>query len=287
MGDRLTLGQCTMLACCWEVTIPKPGNVHRGADFDDVGYRDFLTSAAIIAPVIEAVTLQTVGKTILEAIQATERWVGSNTNLGTVLLLAPLAAVPREQTLSRGIADILNLLDAQDAQHVYQAIQIARPAGMGQVEDMDVATTAPTCLVTAMRSAADRDLVARQYANNYEQLLGEVVPWLSGAMEQGWTIEDAVVHTHLRLMSTYPDSLIARKCGSEVAAESARLATRALSAGEPGELDYGAAVADLDFWLRSDGHRRNPGTTADMIAAGLFTMLREEIIGAEGLSHKT
>ena len=38
------------------------------------------------------------------------------------------------------------------------------------------------------------------------------------------------------------------------------------------------ALADLDFWLRSDGHRRNPGTTADLIAAGLFAALREHQI---------
>ncbi|MEK6248326.1 MAG: triphosphoribosyl-dephospho-CoA synthase [Planctomycetales bacterium] len=287
MSSHLTIGQCATLACVWEVTIPKPGNVHRGADFDNVGYLDFLTSAVVIAPAIEAAPRQPVGQTILEAVQATEQWVGSNTNLGMILLIAPLAAVPREQTLSRGIADVMQRLDGEDARLVYQAIELARPAGMGRVEDMDVSAAPPGCLVTAMRAAADRDLVARQYANNYVQLLENVAPWLCGALERGWSIEDVVVHVHLRLMSTYPDSLIARKCGSEVAEESARRAAATLSLGEPGEVDYYSAVADLDRWLRSDGHRRNPGTTADMIAAGLFTMLREEIIGASGLNRES
>ena len=36
------------LACLWEATAPKPGNVYRGADFDDLTYADFITSAAVI-----------------------------------------------------------------------------------------------------------------------------------------------------------------------------------------------------------------------------------------------
>jgi len=51
-----------------------------------------------------------------------------------------------------------------------------------------------------------------------------------------------------------------------------------LAAGRPGDAAYHEAVSDLDFWLRSDDHRRNPGTTADLVAAGLFVALREAII---------
>ncbi len=79
-------------------------------------------------------------------------------------------------------------------------------------------------------------------------------------------------------MAHYPDSLIARKCGPDVAAEAAARAAKVLQAGPPPAAAYQQAVADLDFWLRSDGHRRNPGTTADLIAAGLFALLRDEII---------
>jgi triphosphoribosyl-dephospho-CoA synthase len=49
-----------------------------------------------------------------------------------------------------------------------------------------------------------------------------------------------------------------------------------LASGEPESADYQAAAAELDFWLRSDGHRRNPGTTADLVATGLFVLLRDE-----------
>ena len=98
--------------------------------------------------------------------------------------------------------------------------------------------------------------------------------------DRGQPLEATIIQVHLQLMSTFPDSLIARKCGAQVAQQSAMRAERALNAGTPGEAEYLEAVADLDFWLRSDGHRRNPGTTADMIAAGLFSLLRDGIINS-------
>ena len=109
----------------------------------------------------------------------------------------------------------------------------------------------------------------------FTDLLSTCVPWLREALAAGWSVTDSLIHTHVRLMHHFPDSLIARKCGVEVARESAVRAGRVLDIGHPGEPEYYAALADLDFWLRSDGHRRNPGTTADFIAAGLFVLLRD------------
>ena len=76
------------------MTAPKPGNVHRGADFEDVTYVDFVQSAVVVGPILERAAELGVGRTVLEAVRATREAVGTNTNLGTLLLLAPLAAVP-------------------------------------------------------------------------------------------------------------------------------------------------------------------------------------------------
>ena len=89
------------------------------------------------------------------------------------------------------------------------------------------------------------------------------------------SLTDRIVHTHVRLMSQFPDSLIARKCGPTIARESADRASAVLGAGQVADEAYHRALADLDFWLRSDHHRRNPGATADLIAAGLFAGLRD------------
>lgn len=271
----LSTGQCATLACLLEVAAPKPGNVHRGADFEDLSFHDFLASAVAIAPAMELAVDRPLGQTVLEAVRATWQIVGTNTNLGTVLLLAPLAKVPRESPLRAGVAEVLHRLAPQDAALVYEAIRLAHPGGLGRVAQHDVADPPPVSLIAAMQLAAGRDLVARQYAEDFAQVFDCVVPWLRESVDVGMPVPEAVVHVHVRLMAAFPDSLIARKCGPAVAAESAARAALVLLAGGPGEADYRQTLADLDFWLRSDGHRRNPGTTADLVAAGLFIAIRE------------
>src|SRR5258708_33075507 len=96
----LSVGLSAQLACIWEATARKPGNVHRYCDFDDVSYLDFVVSAAAIAPVMENARGRRVGLTILEAVQATRQVVRTHTNLGIILLLAPFAAVPARMELS-------------------------------------------------------------------------------------------------------------------------------------------------------------------------------------------
>jgi triphosphoribosyl-dephospho-CoA synthase len=273
---QLSIGQCASLACILECTAPKPGNVHRGADFEDVTYPDFVISAVAIGPAMERTASGGgVGRAILDAVRATREAVGTNTNLGTVLLLAPLAAVPRDVPLADGIGDVLSRLDAGDARDVYAAIRLARPGGLGTVAASDVSAEPPADLIAAMRLAADRDRVARQYATGFADVLSTVAPWLREGIGQGWTLSDAIVQAFIRSIAAWGDSLIARKCGPEVAARAADQAAAVLAVGGPGDNDYHAALADFDFWLRSDGHRRNPGTTADLIAAGLFVGLRE------------
>ncbi len=131
-----------------------------------------------------------------------------------------------------------------------------------------------------MQLAADRDLVARQFVSNFEVVLLRVAPWIAAGLARGWALLDAVVHAHVRLMSEYPDSLIARKCGEALARQAADHAGEVLQLGGPGDGAYEDGLADLDFWLRADGHARNPGTSADLIAAGLFCLLRDEVIEA-------
>lgn len=274
----LTIGQCAALATIMEATAPKPGNVHRGADFEDLSYPDFVVAATIVAPVFEAAIEVPLGATVLAAVQATRRAVDTNSNLGTILLLAPLAKVPRTVPLEIGVRDVLARLTPEDSHDIYEAIRLARPGGLNTVETADIAGPAPENLIEAMRLAADRDLVARQYVENFRHVLREVLPRLVQARRQFGLLSDAIVFVHLELMSEYPDSLIARRRGLEIARQAGERAARALAAHAQGAEAYHRELADLDFWLRADGHQRNPGTTADLIAAGLFAALRDGII---------
>ena len=278
MNQNFSIGQCATLACLWEVTIPKPGNVHRGADFEDLTFADFLASAVAIAPAMNAAPQNRIGQTVLNAVRATQGVVSTNTNLGTVLLLAPLATVSTEISIETGLSAVLSDLEADDAILVYRAIQESGAGGLGSVESMDVAGEAPTDLLVGMQAAAEYDLVAQQYVNGFQQILQCVCPWIIDGINRSWNLAESVVHAHVRLMSEFPDSLIRRKCGTKVADESAVRAAGVLDAGEPRNDNYRRALNDVDFWLRADGHRRNPGTTADMIAAGLFLLIREGVI---------
>ncbi len=275
LESPLSIGQCATLACLLEVSSPKPGNVHRGADFDDLTFVDFMASAVAIGPPLESAAHTSAGMAAIAAIRATRAVVRTNTNLGTVLLLAPLAAVPRSTTLESGIGSVLSQLTAQDSAAIYAAIRLAQPGGMGTVSEMDVAADAPHSILDAMRLAESRDLVARQYVSEFSLVLQEVTPHLIAGPQRGWSLTETIIHTQMQLLSRYGDSLIARKCGPEVSREAAGRAAHVLDSGPPGDNNYLAALSDFDFWLRSDHHSRNPGTTADLLAAGLFAALRE------------
>lgn len=276
MPQSMTIGQCATLACLLEATAPKVGNVHRGADFEDLTFNDFAVSAVAIGPAMDQAAVSGVGRAVLSAIQATRGLVATNTNLGMVLLFAPLAAVPRTSRLTtESVHSVLEKLTAEDCGLVYEAIRLAQPGGMGKVESMDVAESSPEDLLEAMRSAADRDLVARQYSEDFALVLDELLPAVVAGRKRGWSLTETIIHTHLELLAKHGDSLIQRKCGAAIATRASAMAGHALECGEPGDENYYEAVADLDFWLRSDGNRRNPGTTADLIGAALFAGLRD------------
>lgn len=271
---HLDVSTCAQVACLLEVTARKAGNVHRERDFEDTRFLDFQLSAAAIGPPSSRATTQPVGQTILECVQATRRLVRSNTNLGIVLLLAPLAAVPRSIPLVNGIGDILDRLTIDDARLTYAAIRLAHPGGLGEAPEQDVADEPTITLCEAMALAAERDLVARQYTDNFHAVLNEGLPILCDAWSKhGW--ESAIQLTHLHLIAAHPDSLIARKRGLSEAMEASRRARDVLGCGFPDRANGKEAFAGFDAWLREDGHSRNPGTSADLVTACLFAGLRE------------
>lgn len=264
-----TIGGCATLACLWEATAAKPGNVHRGADFADMSYVDFLVSAAVIGPVFDSSAELGLGGTVLEAVRATRAAVGVNTNLGTLLLLAPLALAEGD---TEEATRIVHSATRDDTSKFYAAIREAMPGGLGKVDEGDVFAEPQHSLVEAMQLAADRDLVARQFTNQFAEVT-DAANQIADHTGHGISLNDAIVRAQLLLLSRHGDSLVERKVGPDVSKDLAARAASVLALATRDPQSYHAALSDLDFWLRADGHRRNPGTTADLVAAALFVLL--------------
>jgi triphosphoribosyl-dephospho-CoA synthase len=266
---------CAQLACIWEATARKPGNVHRFKDFEDVTYLDFVLSAAAIAPVLDRAQGKRIGQIVLEGVEATRAVVKTNTNLGILLLLAPLAAVAEGTELRGGVELPLTTLDVEDARLVYEAIRLARPGGLGSASEQDVRDEPTIPLREAMSLAADRDLIARQYSNGFREVFEDGLPALERGLRETASLEGAIIACHLELLACHPDTLIARKRNRTEAESASRWAGRVLDQGWPHTEAGWPCFSAFDAWLRAEGHSRNPGATADLVAACLFVALRE------------
>lgn len=277
------LAQVIETACLLEATARKPGNVYPGQSFVDLEYDDFVRSARIVGPILASAEEMGIGRAVRSAAIATRDNIGRNTNLGILLLIAPLAAVPSDCSLRAGISKVLDRLEQADAALVYEAIAAATPGGMGNVDQQDVAEPPTETLVECMRLAADRDTIARQYISGFEfvfQGADFLVQYSDGCFEECW--EQAVIRLQLELLSHHPDTLIRRKCGPEVASRISRQAN-VLSGQLPSIFDgQHPSLLKFNRELRLDGHRLNPGTTADLVAACLFVALRENQIAWSG-----
>lgn len=252
---------------------PKPGNVTRYQDFHDTTCEDFLISAWAAAPVFAEADKLAVGDLILGARRASSQYVKSNTNLGIILLLAPLAKAALDPTpapLRRRLRNVLKALTVDDCRKAYIAIRETQPGGLGKLDRHDVRDEPAITLLEAMELAKDRDSIAFEYSSDYRITFTLGYPALRKAREEcpQWT--NAVVQAHLTVLAEEPDTLIARKLGIEKAKEVSIMAKEALDAGRPGSEDWKKAYANLDSYLRSDNNRLNPGTTADLITASLF-----------------
>lgn len=271
----INVGVAAQLACLLEVSAPKPGNVSPGRHFADLRYEDFLASAIAIGEPMAGAGERSVGSTIRLAIEATARLSRGNTNLGIVLLFAPLARAASFQasSLQSGVKQVLDATTIEDAKDAYAAIRLARPGGLDRAESQDVATEPTMTLVEVMRLAAHRDTIASEYASGFEVTFGMAVPALERARRDGLPWDDSVVETFLTLLAAIPDTHIARRSGSSLAADVKARASRVLTAGGV-RTDAGRqAIENFDRGLRDARNSGNPGTTADLTAAAIFVVL--------------
>ncbi|HEY4065437.1 MAG TPA: triphosphoribosyl-dephospho-CoA synthase [Burkholderiaceae bacterium] len=273
-----------LAACELDVAVRKPGNVSRASGGHGMQAALFSASArASVGPLIEPGAR--VGARIEGAVAATARAAGCNTNLGIVLLCAPVARAvelhpeaAEPAALRAAVEAVLADLDVADARGAYRAIAQARPGGLGSAAAEDVRDTPSVDLRAAMALAADRDDIARQYRDGFADFfaldLAALAAALSGsaARHDGPApadLTDAVQRVYLQFLAGRPDSHIVRKHGAALAhsvMSAAKPWQARAAAGERVDADPGFAAWDLE--LKKSG--LNPGTSADFTVAALF-----------------
>jgi triphosphoribosyl-dephospho-CoA synthase len=265
----LTRGRAAFLrACQLDVEVRKPGNVSFASPGHRMHAQQFIASAEAAQQALFAPGLS-VGQRIEAAVTATLAVAGCNTNLGIVLLAAPIAAAlerdPQARSAARlraAVSAVLRTLDIGDARATYRAIARANPGGLGRADAQDVAHAPTLDLRSAMALAAHRDSIARQYTTDCADLFDVGLPAFTAARSP----TAAMQVTYLSFLARWPDSHIVRKLGAPTAQRVMHRAQRWLERAAHGEcLDSRPAFTAWDAQLKSAGI--NPGTSADLTVA--------------------
>jgi len=293
---------CLQLAVLLEVSAyPKPGNVHRTADFEGTRYEHFLASAVAVRPHFKHAAKQGVlvydekigldkvgvGEIIKEAVEDVASWQnGGNTVLGSIILLVPVAIAAAItltggefsiHRLRRNIKSVVKSTTPEDAVNLYEAISIAQPGGLGKAPKLDVldATSGKkileekVTLYEVFKISAPWDSISSEWINDYHITFNIGYPFFTQQLEETKDINTAIVHTFLKILSQVPDTLIARKTGMPNAKEVSIQAKRVLGAGGLTTKKGLGLLQTFDKKLRSSAHNLNPGTTADITSAVL------------------
>jgi len=269
-----------LAACRLDVEVLKPGNVSEHSAGHGMVAAQFVSSArAAVAPLFTRGAR--VGTRLIEAVRVTRAAVDCNTNLGIVLLVAPLAAAlddfdapPEPHEWQAATERVLQTLDIEDARAAFRAIALANPGGLGDAPEQSVHAPPTVDLRAAMALAAQRDSIARQYVNGFADVFACSAA-VAAAVREG-QLETATLEAFFSFLGGWPDSHILRKHGLALA-QSVTAAAREIHARwhdlarNRGPLAARAALAQWDAELKMRG--LNPGTSADLTVATIFVTL--------------
>jgi len=259
--------------CSLDVESLKPGNVSVYSGSKDLSVDAFLSSANASAERITAPDV-CLGLRIFNATSATQKAVNTNTNLGMVLLMAPLIQAKLElqenDTIESALQRVLNTSSIEDAKYVYEAIRLANPGGMGEKNNQDISQEPDVTLLNTMRLAANWDQIAAQYSNNFEDIFNHGMLKYQQLMRK-WGDENwATTGLFLSFLANYPDSLIERKYGllkaREISDMISDLEMELSHSDSPNS--YEKQLLEIDRQLKRN--LINPGTSADLTAASIF-----------------
>ena len=296
------ISKCLELAILFEVSATKPGNVNFTVGFEGTRVEHFLASAVVAGPSFEEAARRGIavedkklrvndvgmGEIIKNCVVDIEAWQkGGNTLLGTVILLVPIAVAagmtPTKENfdfefsrLRENLKLAVESTTAEDAVHLYEAVDVAKPSGLNKAPDLDVNDPSSkerilrenVSLYQVFKIAAGYDDVCAEWVNNYPITFELAYPYLMKQLKNR-DLNTAIMHTFLKVLSEHPDTFIARKVGFEKAREISLNAKKVLELGGVETSEGRKGILEFDRKLRESGNLLNPGTTADLTAAAL------------------
>jgi triphosphoribosyl-dephospho-CoA synthase len=264
-------------ACEVELQAFKPGNVSIYSDGHDMTVDDFRQSAEVSALPLCDVNYS-LGEKIFYAVKTTREAVGCNTNLGIILLCAPLIQAVQTHPnlkLRDALAEVLKSTTVDDANWTFQAISLAKPGGLGEVEKQDVSQNATVTLQAAMQLACEKDRIALQYVSDYKDIFDLGVLSYTHAFNRWQKKSWAAVAVYANLLCQFPDSHIERKFGSRYSARvkqmMLQLSNELQITDDPEQVK--PLLYQMDIELKS--HGLNPGTSADLTVTTVLTVFLE------------
>ena len=282
--DR-TPAENAQLALLLEVSgTPKPGNVDRHRDLDELRFEHFMAGAVgAAAGLRRAEAGDPVGVAFEEAVAGMATQQGGNTQFGCLLLLVPLVRAAATDDLSpAGVNDIVAATTVDDAVQFYRAFEhvdvaVGDPPPDADALDVRRGAAAESTLrerelplAAIMELAADPaegvpDGNAREWVTGFDRAFTAADTVLA---DEG-PIGDRTARLFLDLLAAQPDTLVATTHDAATAREvSQRAATVAERVAADGDL---TAAEELAAEFVDAGY--NPGTTADLTAAALFIAL--------------
>ncbi|MCW3998184.1 MAG: triphosphoribosyl-dephospho-CoA synthase [Candidatus Bathyarchaeota archaeon] len=294
------ISQCLQLGMLLEVSAKKPGNVNLLSGFEGTNFEHFLASSVACFPSFVKAASQGIsvkegnlsiekvgmGKIIQNCIGEINAWQkGGNTLLGSVVLCVPIAVAAGMTQLEENfdliqlrlnLKKIVESTTSEDAIYLYETINDVKPGGLNRAPDLDLNSPDSKkrlireniSLYEVFKIAADYDSICFEWVNNYPITLDVAYPFLKEQM-QTRDLNTSIVHTYLRLLSAYPDTLISRKVGEKISKEISSEANRLLLLGGLDTEVGRKGLIKFDRKLRENGNKLNPGTTADLISATL------------------
>lgn len=266
------LAKAYQLACLAEIEALKPGNVHLFADGHGMRVQDFIRSAEASSAIIAQPELA-LGERIYRSVEATWTAVNCNTNLGIILLCAPIiqaALLQNGCVLRNQLTAVIANTTQIDATWLFKAIQKANPAGLGSASKHDVNHAVDCSLHEAMCAAAEKDFIGEQYANGFWHIFEQGLPCFEAALLRWQRPAWAVTALYLFWLSHYPDSHIARKYGIALAKtiQDEALEHHHAFQALDNPKHYLPQLLTFDQSLKS--RAINPGTSADLTVATLL-----------------